>query len=542
MKAWRFFLLVLAAAVPDTGYSQVVINEVYYDHPGSDSGFEFIELYCPGWEDVPLTGWSIVMIDGRTGGVRELWAAGSGRVIERGGMILTGGDSCAVSPDDLLAGSIENGPDAVALLRGSEEIDLVWYGGDDPGCAAGSSLSRLPDGTALVCSSPTPGFRNFHYLDLSVSFDGPVHVHCISGWMEIPVQLKNRGLERYDGAVFLTVTSVQAHFRAVVGSRQAGLSLDKGEARQIRVTCSGLSSGISTLEIRIDADGDTDPGNDGESVTVSSSPGEVIINEIMYRPDKGGEWIELFNRSPGRVDLSGWSVTDRSGKSGLIAASVEIEPGSFLVIAQDPGGLSSVFPNFSGMVLTLDGGWPRLNDGDGSGTAEEIFIRRPDGDIVESAAYSSMVGDEKGRSIERLSPEMCSADRRGIWLRCGAAAGGTPGEWNYCHSGIIPAAGMIVTPDPFCPREDGMVRFTAAAGSGEAAYGAHIFNMDGREVMRLASGPVGAPAVSFTWDGRDSNGEMAGTGLYICVVEFMGSGGGVCRREKGTVAVWTGGR
>jgi len=542
LKTWRFLLLILAITVPDTVFSQVVINEVYYDHPGSDSGFEFIELYCPGGAGVSLSGWSIIMIDGRTGGSRELWAAGSGRVIESGGLILIGGDSCVVSPADLLAGSIENGPDAVALLRGSEEIDLARYGGDDPGCTAGSSLSRRPDGSGFVCSQPTPGLRNFHDLDLSVSFCGPLHVHCISVSSDIHVYLENRGLEGFSGNGFLTVSSMQEGFRSVVGSRQVSLSLNGGEGQQIRVNCTGLPSGISTLEICIETDGDTNPVNDRESISFNSSPGEVVITEIMYRPDGSGEWIELFNRSSVAVDLSGWSVTDRSGASGSIAGGVEIEAGSFLVIAQDPGAVSSIFPASAGMIMSLAGGWPRLNDGDGNGTAEEIFLRRSDGTMMESVVYRSMIGDEKGRSIERLSPELCSADRNGIWLRCGAAAGGTPGEWNYCHTGVIPVVGMFVSPEPFCPELDGMVRFTVAVGPTEISYGARLFDMSGREVSRLASGPVDAPAVSFGWDGRDSSGKRVVTGLYICVVEFTGSGGGVCRREKGTVAVWTGQR
>ncbi len=542
MKAWSFLPLIFAVTVADSALSQVVLNEIYYDHPGSDAGFEFIELYCAGSVEIPLAGWSIVMIDGRTGTSRELWAAGAGRVIDSGGLILIGGDSVAVSTADLLAGSIENGPDAVALLRAGESMDLVRYGGDDPGCSAGRSLSRRPDGSGLVCSSPTPGRINFHKIDLAVAFAGPVHVHCASGWSEIFICLENRGLEGFSGDCFLTVTSVRDGLRSVAGSRRVSPSLDAGEGREIGVSCGGMPSGISTLEILIEADGDTCPENDIETVSTSSSPGEVVVTEIMYRPEGGGEWIEIFNRSYGTVDLAGWSVTDLSGASGSIPGGVEIETGGFVVLAQDPAAVLSVFPGITAPVLPLENGWPRLNDGDGDGTAEEIFIRRSDGTIMESVSYRSMIEDEKGRSIERLSPELCSTGRDGLWLRCGAAAGGTPGERNYCNASVIPSEGMHVSPDPFCPQKDGMVRFTVAAGSADVSYGARVFDMSGREVSRLASGPVDAPAVVCGWDGRDSGGKPAGTGLYICVVEFMGSGGGVCRREKGTVAVWTGQR
>ena len=549
MTTWRFLLFFLAITVPDRVSSQVVINEVYYDHPGSDAGFEFIELYCPEGPGVQLAGWSIVMIDGRTGSVRELWRAGPDRIIDSGGFILVGGDSCAVSAEDILTGSIENGPDAVALLRGGEEIDLVRFGGDDPSCTAGRSLSRRPDGSDtgdtsadLVCSLPTPGLRNFHARDLSVSFGGPQHVYCTSGRADIYVHLENVGFEVFSGDVLLTVSSEQDGFRSEAGRMRVRPSLNEGEGLDIRTSCYGLPAGISILSLAGEPDGDTNPLNDRVSATMSSSPGEVVITEIMYRPGRGGEWIELFNRAASSVDLSGWSVTDRSGASGSITGGVEIASGGFIILAQDPVGIQSEFPGLTCIVLALENGWPRLNDGDGEGTAEEIFVRGRDGTMMESVLYRSMIEDERGRSIERLSPELCSSDGSGIWLRCGAAAGGTPGERNYCHRDVLPAEGMIVSPDPFCPEMDVMVRFTAAAGADEDAYGARIFDVEGREVARLASGPVGACAVSFSWDGCDAGGKRVETGLYICVVEFTVSGGGVCRREKGTVAVWAGRR
>ncbi len=558
MKTWRFLLpavpptfmiLCLAGCVSGSVSSPVVINEVYYDHPGSDAGFEFVELYCPGEIRVSLEGWAIAMIDGRTGRMRDLWRAEPGTIIESGGLVLIGGDSCAVSPANLLIGSIENGPDAVVLLRDGEEIDLVCYGGDGPGCSPGRSLSRRPDGTDsgdtgtdFVCASPTPGLRNFHDCDLAVSFAGPLHVYCPSERADIPILLENKGLDGFSGSAVLTVSSEQTGSRTVVGSRHLNPVLKAGEELAVQVGCPGLPAGISNLEIRIEADGDTNRSNDSGSVFVSSSPGEVVISEIMYRPVEGGEWIELFNRSPVTVDLSGWSVTDRSGASGSIRSGVEIEAGCFVVLAQDPDAVTAMFPACAGIVSALESRWPRLNDGDGDGIAEEIFVRLHDGTTVESVSYRGLIGEEKGRSIERLSPELCSADMAGIWLRCGAPGGGTPGERNYCHTVGIPTAGMTVSPDPFCPELNGVVKFSAAARNGEVSYGARIFDMEGREIARLASGPVGAPAVSFDWDGRDSRGRPAATGLYICVVEFNGGGGGLCRREKRTVAVWAGQR
>jgi hypothetical protein len=156
---------------------------------------------------------------------------------------------------------------------------------------------------------------------------------------------------------------------------------------------------------------------------------------------------------------------------------------------------------------------------------------------VESVSYGGLCGGERGRSIERLSPGICSAESPGIWLRCGAEEGATPGRENYCLVRSVPTAGIEASPDPFIPGTDGSVRFSAATLPGEVSFRAAIYDLEGRELRKLPSGPMSAPAVSFVWDGKDRRGLQVGTGLYICVVEFIRGGGGVCRREKRALAV-----
>jgi hypothetical protein len=105
---------------------------------------------------------------------------------------------------------------------------------------------------------------------------------------------------------------------------------------------------------------------------------------------------------------------------------------------------------------------------------------------------------------------------------------------------VIPSSGITLSPETFCPATHGSVRIAAAALSGETAYRARVFDMEGREVAMLASGPVAAPAVSVEWDGRRDGAGLVETGLYICVVDFSEGGGGVCRIEKRTLVVWAG--
>ena len=53
-------------------------------------------------------------------------------------------------------------------------------------------------------------------------------------------------------------------------------------------------------------------------------PGGVIITEIMYNPkslDSGWEWIEVYNRTPDEIDVSGW-VVDDGNKTPHLSANI----------------------------------------------------------------------------------------------------------------------------------------------------------------------------------------------------------------------------
>jgi hypothetical protein len=532
MKTWCF----LPAAVPLAAV--IIINEVYYDHPGADEGYEFVELYCPDVEGSALTGWSLEMVDGATGRSRELWAAAPWMTVRGGEFVLLGGDSTGSGTEYRLAGSLENGPDAVILLRDGIEAGVVSYGGSEKDCRSGLSLSLHPDGQ-FVCASPSPGSRNFHDIDLSVRPAAPALVHCPGSPFRIPVVITNTGMSDHRGGGTLKAVAVGAGRTQVIGEVFFGRPLRAGEEARVTIGCVPLKAARTEMEIGIDVEGDTNSGNDTAAFALSPSPGDVVINEIMYRPGDEGEWIELAGRAAEETDISGWTLMDRSGSEGTVPEGMSVGEHGYVVLAMDPGAVAGKYDLGPDEVSGLNGRWPRLNDGGGSGTVEELFLFDRMGRLVESVGYSSLCGDERGRSIERITPDRCSLAPGGVWLRCADVDGSTPGRMNYSFTADFPQRGLSADPDPFRPLDVGTVRFSAGAGGGEISYAARIFDIEGREIARLAAGPAGAPVVSFKWDGRDSSGRTVATGIYICIVEFTCGGGGICRREKRTLAVWS---
>lgn len=177
MTAAMVLLLCTAAS------AQVVINEIDYDQPGTDTA-EFVELYNAGTATVDLSSYTLSFINGANGGAVEY------NSVPLTGFSLAAGDffvvcsNVSTTPNcDLVTSSstnlIQNGaPDAVALYDGANIVDTVSYEGDVPGFVEGSgaiadgnnvsqSISRVPNGndtddngTDFCLGIATPGEAN----------------------------------------------------------------------------------------------------------------------------------------------------------------------------------------------------------------------------------------------------------------------------------------------------------------------------------------------------------------------------------------------
>jgi predicted extracellular nuclease len=153
----------LLAAAPIAASAAVVINEVDYDQPGTDTA-EFIELYNNGPAAVNLGTYTVELMNGNNGvlyGTVVLPAA----TLPAGGYFVIGFGSANPWHADFVANnldnSIQNGsPDAIGLRDGGVLVDAVSYEGDtvapytegtgftgaDDNVTANLGISRYPDG------------------------------------------------------------------------------------------------------------------------------------------------------------------------------------------------------------------------------------------------------------------------------------------------------------------------------------------------------------------------------------------------------------
>src|SRR5207248_1559216 len=86
------------------------------------------------------------------------------------------------------------------------------------------------------------------------------------------------------------------------------------------------------------------PGAPNAGIRVS----EVVINELMYHPisdDADDQYVELYNRGTGPVNLGGWKLSD--AVSFTFPSNAVIAADSYLVVARNAARLLTNYPNLS---------------------------------------------------------------------------------------------------------------------------------------------------------------------------------------------------
>ena len=335
----------------------------------------------------------------------------------------------------------------------------------------------------------------------------------------------------------------------------AGSPLNSGDSVFADATHPPPGSGTHRFLAVVSFVQDGNPANDTASavVAIGAEKASVVINEIMYEPLSGqNEWIELYHRGTAPVDLAGWKFSDRPTASGvnsftITASSTTIQPGDFVVAAAEStiltlfSSLASPSPTVHLFILNRSGGFGLNNDGD------EIVLRDVTGQTIDSVSYSPSwhhpdVIDTKGRSLERINPELGSNDRRN-WSTSPVPAGGSPGRANAIYTTSLPSnASVSISPNPFSPDGDGfedfcIVRYNLPTST--SLIRITIFDIKGRLLRTLANAELSGPQGEIIWDGLDDGKQRVRIGPYILFLEATDSRGGTLATARAVVVVAT---
>jgi hypothetical protein len=272
------------------------------------------------------------------------------------------------------------------------------------------------------------------------------------------------------------------------------------------------------------------------------SRGNVVINEIMYRPgtstptftveNTGQEFIELYNTSVVAVNIGGWALT--SGVSYTFPPGTMIPGGGYVVVASDPAavgaryGIGGVFgPWGAGQALANSGEKIELSKpGIPVGTFESVdkVTYANEGDWATRVRETSFGGWDWStpasggdKSIELLNPSL-SNDNGQNWAPSLAAAGATPGAPNSVLTNNLPPIIHDVKHAPALPRSTDIVTISCALND-ETAAGGLSATLMWRDATS-STPPDSFQSVAMTGDGNGNFSAVLGSMPNLTVVEF----------------------
>ena len=176
------------------------------------------------------------------------------------------------------------------------------------------------------------------------------------------------------------------------------------------------------VRLNVNADEDTTNNNLAGSYFVGYPRRAVIVNEIMYAPSAGPEWVECMNNSSDTLSLAQWKIGDNTAsRTTMTSLSIRIPPTQFFIITKD-SSLVLVYPAISAPIIKTS--FPTLNN-----DLDAVVIADPTGFAVDSVAYNSSWGGTSGRSLERIDTAK-ESNQPANWGTSRNPAGATPGAVN----------------------------------------------------------------------------------------------------------------
>ena len=262
----------------------------------------------------------------------------------------------------------------------------------------------------------------------------------------------------------------------------------------------------------------------------------LVISELMPRPSSGEEWIELYNEQDITIELTGCTVVDQAGNTGIITEEHRVlAPGEFIVLVEDSA--TAVILNLDqGQRFLVIGRLPGLND-DG----DRLSLMDISGYVIDRIAYGRDATRVAGRSWERIDLNRDGEDPDN-WGPSAHPDGHTAGRLNSLQP-VSHDSGLSirVEPNPFSPDGDGndditWIYFTLPVP--QARISIDIFDQRGRQVRRLtANRPAGSNVPVMEWNGRDDKGKILPIGRYIVLLEAIDMAGGRTYKARCTVVL-----
>lgn len=417
-------LLVLGVVFPISAHAAVIVSEIMYDLPGTDSGREWIEITNIGTDAVGLN--DLTLFEANTN--HAVTAVSGPGTLQPGSSAILVSDPTKFKADwpnyagTLLDSSfsLSNGGESLELRQGEVALASASY---DPSVgAAGDGNTLQWNGYSFGAAAPTPG-----------SYAGSTSQPFSSNLVTSISSTTPTGEDTNSSArsAFTYVPPPTALFMEVHGSRTATREVPL--RMSVRVTTKGGSidpladvtwsfgDGSSSMGTAVEktyrhpgtylvvvraVDGLTE-AQEEFSVTVTSA--DVVVSSVS------GEGITLTNGSNQRVDLSGWRIVSDTfvfripdgmallpGSSVLLPREITNLPIAFEATLQYPNGITAshfepkpqavtppdVAPMTSSQPLAVAASYESV----GTMKRSDTYIKQP---VVDRAEITTTSHDEE---------------------------------------------------------------------------------------------------------------------------------------------------
>jgi predicted ribosomally synthesized peptide with SipW-like signal peptide len=123
------------------------------------------------------------------------------------------------------------------------------------------------------------------------------------------------------------------------------------------------------------------------SATITSTPGNIVINEVSSDGITSAEWVEIYNGSTNPIDVSGWKISDKNAfdtaQDDTFPTVSPIPVGGYGVIITNNTNVSGI--PVSAIIITINGNiGSGLND-----TGDAVIIKNATNTIIDAMSYGS---------------------------------------------------------------------------------------------------------------------------------------------------------
>ena len=264
---------------------------------------------------------------------------------------------------------------------------------------------------------------------------------------------------------------------------------------------------------------------------VDAAANEMVINEILFNPKRGSDYVELYNRSNKIFDANKLYIANRNSSGALSSMRLisstpyYIFPGDYIVVTEDAVNLALDYlvqnPDAEFVVSSL----PSFPDDEG-----DVVLLNFQGAVVDEVDYKddwhfALMDNAEGVSLERIDPHGPSQDANN-WHSAASTAGyGTPTYKNSQYKLLQSISATVeVNPKVFSPDNDGRDDIaTIQYKTTEPGYIANItiYDANGRPVRSLVkNGTLGLEGY-WVWDGLDDKRLKLPVGTYILFTEIF---------------------